>query len=182
MVYLTRKLSYTIKAQMALVPLTLSAASLPVVVYAYNNSSTGWIISNLLVAVIGKYLVLIFLGACIGLLSSIMFGIAGILGPKYMGTTNYGLSSAFLFSSFLSFVCLVSVGSNVLTDTILYFSIVITILLAVIVTIPVRINNITLADIHELSVYPILLKKSSTKKDGCRIWPSGLITTITAIK
>jgi hypothetical protein len=91
-----------------------------------------------------------------------MFGIAGILGPKYMGTTNYGLSSAFLFSSFLSFICLMSVGTDVLTDTILYFSIVVAILLAVIVTIPVSINNITLADIHEFSVYQILLAKSES--------------------
>ena len=53
--YLTRKLSYTIKAQIALVPLTLSAAALPVIVYAYNNSATGWIISNLLIAVIGTF-------------------------------------------------------------------------------------------------------------------------------
>jgi hypothetical protein len=66
-----------------------------------------------------------------------MFGIAGILGPKYMGTTNYGLSSAFLFSSFLSCLCLLSVGTDVLTDTIMYFSIVVAILLAVIVTIPI---------------------------------------------
>jgi hypothetical protein len=55
LVYLTRKLSYTIKAQIALVPLTLSAAALPVIVYAYGNSSSGWVVSNLLVAVIGKY-------------------------------------------------------------------------------------------------------------------------------
>ena len=55
MVYLTRKLPYTIKAQIALVPLTLSAAALPVIVFAYGNSSTGWVVSNLLVAVIGKY-------------------------------------------------------------------------------------------------------------------------------
>jgi len=54
-VYLTRKLSYTIKAQIALVPLTLCAAALPVIVYTYNNSATGWIISNLLIAVIGTF-------------------------------------------------------------------------------------------------------------------------------
>jgi hypothetical protein len=66
----------------------------------------------------------------------------------------------------------------VLTDTILYFSIVVAILLAVIVTIPVSINNITLADIHEFSVYQILLAKSQSKKDGCRSWTRGLTSTI----
>jgi len=89
-----------------------------------------------------------------------MFGIAGILGPKYMGTTNYGLSSAFLFSSFLSFLCLLSMGTNEFSDTILYFSIVVAILLAVIITIPVSINYITLADIYEFRVYKILLAAS----------------------
>ena len=93
--------------------------------------NTAWIVSNILIVLIGF---------SIGLIGSFLSALAGMLGPDYIGSLMQGYSVSFIFASFLRLVCLLSFpgqdDQSYFVSTILYFSINIVILTTMALTIP----------------------------------------------
>ena len=124
------KVQYVTKFELALIPLILVMIAFPLSIQ-YPPVNTAWIVSNILIVLIGF---------SIGLISSFLSALAGMLGPDYIGSLMQGFSCSFMFVSFLRLICLLSFpgqdDQSYFKGTILYFSMNIVILTAMAITIP----------------------------------------------
>jgi hypothetical protein len=83
---------------------------------------------------------MVFIGLSVGLITSFISALAGVLGPDYIGSLMQGFSGSFLSVSMLRLICLVAFpgqdDKSYFDGTIVYFSMNVCILITMAITIP----------------------------------------------
>lgn len=108
-------------------------------VIQYNNEDNAWIISNVLVFLIGilylsNILINLIIGICVGLQMSVNLGLAGMLEPMFIGSMLQGQAMSSIITLFIKLICLLIFDSS---DQFTYFygSLLFFIITAIIMTI-----------------------------------------------
>jgi uncharacterized membrane protein len=71
-------------------------------IMGYTEEDNAWIISNIIITVIGLIM---------GMMTSFLGAIAGILGSNYVGSLMQGFQLSFVLVAFVRLICLLAFNS-----------------------------------------------------------------------